>query len=98
MSSKQKSGGAKTQSRGSASSKTSHHVVPDPQGGWNVKKGGSAKASNHYGTKDAAVAKAREISRNQGSELYIHRKDGTIQRKASHGRDPNPPKDRDTHK
>ncbi len=73
------------------SSKKTHHVVPNPNGGWDVKKGGSEKASNHFDKKTEAVEKGREISQNQGSEFYIHGKDGKIQSKDSHGNDPNPP-------
>ena len=73
------------------SSKKTHHVVPNPYGGWDVKKGGSEKASNHFDKKTEAVEKGREISQNQGSEFYIHGKDGKIQSKDSHGNDPNPP-------
>jgi len=40
----------------------------------------------------------QEISKNQGTEFYIHKRDGTIERKSSHGRDLRPPRDRDTHK
>lgn len=72
--------------------KKTHHVVPNPNGGWDVKKGGSEKASNHFDKKSDAVEKGREISQNQGSEFYIHGKDGKIQSKDSHGNDPNPPK------
>lgn len=71
--------------------KKTHHVVPNPKGGWDVKKGGSEKASNHFAKKSDAVAKGREISKNQDSEFYIHGKDGKIQSKDSHGNDPNPP-------
>ena len=71
--------------------KKTHHVVPNSQGGWDVKKGGSEKASNHFDKKSAAVEKGREISKNQGSEFYIHGKNGKIQSKDSHGNDPNPP-------
>ncbi|MDX6280180.1 MAG: hypothetical protein QOH03_1251, partial [Kribbellaceae bacterium] len=28
--------------------KNSHHVVPDPKGGWSVKKGGAVRASRHF--------------------------------------------------
>jgi len=66
----------------------SHHVVPAPQGGWNVKRGGSSRASAHAETKQQAVDLGRNISRNQGTELFIHGKDGTIQAKDSHGHDP----------
>lgn len=69
-----------------------HHVVPSPQGGWDVKRGGAERASIHTDTKAEAVSKGREISRNQVSELVIHGKDGVIQSSDSHGNDPNPPK------
>lgn len=68
-----------------------HHVVPNPDGGWNVKRGGGQKASHHTGTKAEAEKIARGISKNQGTELIIHGKDGKIQRKDSHGNDPYPP-------
>lgn len=70
-----------------------HHVVPNPGGGWDVKKGGAKRASGHYDTKADAVDKAREISRNQSTELVIHNKDGKISGSDSHGNDPCPPKD-----
>lgn len=73
-------------------SKKTHHVVPNPTGGWDVKKGGSEKASNHFDIKTDAIDKGREISQNQGSEFYIHGKNGQIQSKDSHGNDSNPPK------
>lgn len=70
----------------------SHHVVPNPDGGWDVKKAGSERASKHSDTKQEAVEKGRQISQNQGTELYIHGKDGKIRQKDSHGNDPFPPK------
>lgn len=66
----------------------SHHVVPNPNGGWDVKKGGAERASVHTETKNEALAIGREISRNQHTEFYIHGKDGKIQSKDSHGNDP----------
>ena len=66
----------------------SHHVVPNPAGGWDVKRSRAKKASRHLDTKEKAVDAGRKISRNQGTEFVIHRKDGTIQRKDSHGNDP----------
>ena len=70
----------------------SHHIVPNPDGGWDVKRSGSDRASGHYDRKVDAESAGREISRNQGTELTIHGKDGKIQRKDSHGNDPFPPK------
>jgi hypothetical protein len=70
----------------------SHHVVPNPDGGWDVKKSGAQRASGHYETKADAVRAGREISNNQGTELYIHRQDGVFRQKDSHGRDKFPPR------
>lgn len=70
-----------------------HHVVPSPSGGWNVKKGGATRASVHTDTKAEAEQIGREISRNQGTEFVVHGRDGVIQRSDSHGGDPMPPRD-----
>jgi hypothetical protein len=72
--------------------KGTHHVVPNPKGGWDIKKGGSDRSSGHYDTKKQAIDKAREISRNQKTELKIHNKNGKISQSDSHGNDPHPPK------
>ena len=66
----------------------SHHVVPNPAGGWDVMRSGVSRASRHFDTKAEAVDAGREISSNQCTEFFIDRKDGTIQRKDSHGNDP----------
>ena len=65
-----------------------HHVVPDSDGGWNVRRGGAERASGHFGTKQEAIDRAREISRNAGTELKIHNLDGKISQSDSHGNDP----------
>jgi uncharacterized protein YdaT len=76
------------------SKKVTHHVVKSPDGGWDVKKGGATRKSGNFETKKEAVSWAREVSKNQGSELIIHKKDGRIQRTDSHGNDPMPPRDK----
>jgi hypothetical protein len=73
--------------------KNSHHVVPDPKGGWSVKRGGAVRASRHFERKSEAESWGRKVSTEQGSELVIHKLDGTIQRKDSRGADPIPPRD-----
>jgi hypothetical protein len=70
----------------------SHHVVPAPGGGWNIKKGGSERASAHTETKTQAIDIGRKISRNQRSELVIHNQNGKISQSDSHGNDPFPPR------
>ena len=73
-------------------SRDEHHVVPNPEGGWDVKRGGAERASGHFETKQDAVAQGRIISQNQGTEFVVHNKDGKISGSDSHGNDPYPPK------
>lgn len=69
-----------------------HHVVSNKDGGWDIKKGGGQRSIKHFDKKADAVSHARRISKNQGSELVIHGRDGRIQSSDSHGHDPHPPK------
>lgn len=48
------------------------HVVPDKNGGWNVKGAGNIRVTRHTDTKAEATEIARRISQNQSSELFIH--------------------------
>lgn len=75
------------------SGRKTHHVVHNPSGGWDVKKGGADRASAHRETKAEAERIGRQISQNQSTEFVIHGLDGVIQRSDSHGHDPCPPKD-----
>lgn len=68
------------------------HVTPHPGGGWQVKGGGNTRATVRTSTQSEAIGIARKISQNQGSELVIHRPNGQIRDKDSHGRDPFPPR------
>lgn len=74
-------------------SRDEHHVVPNPQGGWDVKRNSAERASGHFDRKSDATDYARNVSRNQNTELVIHNKDGKISNSDSHGNDPCPPKD-----
>lgn len=74
-----------------AGKKGSHHVVPNPQSGWDIKRSGSDRASGHFDHKKDAVDAGRKISRNQKTEFFIHGQDGKIQSRDSHGNDPYPP-------
>jgi hypothetical protein len=75
------------------STRKTRHVVPNHDG-WSSKKGGADRASKNFDTKKEAEDWSRDVSKKEGSELVIHRKDGTIERSDSHGNDPNPPKDK----
>jgi uncharacterized protein YdaT len=63
------------------------HVVPH-QGKWAVKGEGNQKNTLITDTQEQAIAKAREIAKNQESELLIHGRDGAIREKNSYGNDP----------
>lgn len=75
-------------------SRDTHHVVHNPNGGWDIKRGGGQRASAHAGTKFEAEKIGREVSRNQKTEFIIHGMNGRIQRSDSHGNDPCPSKDK----
>ena len=78
--------------------KKSTHVLPNPDGGWSVKKGGAVKASKRFDKKQDAISYGKHISRSEGSDFIIHRKDGTIHSMESYGNDPTPPRNRDAQK
>lgn len=71
--------------------KKSNHVVPSSSG-WAVKKSGAERASRTFTTKEKAVEYGRVLSRNEKTELYIHKENGMIQNKNSYSNDPNLPK------
>ena len=68
------------------------HVTPHPDGGWQVKGAGNSRATVRTDTQSEAISIARNIARNQASELVIHRPNGQIRDKDSYGNDPYPPK------
>jgi hypothetical protein len=68
--------------------------MPHEDGGWQVKRDGGQRASHREETKAEAEEVGRRISRNQETELQMHRRDDSIERSDSHGNDPNPPKDK----
>jgi hypothetical protein len=76
--------------------RSSRHVVPDPEGGWNVRKPGADRASSHHDTQAGAEARAKEIMGNEGGgEVVIHDRKGAIRDSDTvrPGHDPNPPRD-----
>lgn len=73
--------------------KRNQHVVPLGNG-WAVKGDGSKKFTVITETQKDAITVAKEIAKNNQSELVIHGRDGKIRDKDSYGKDPNPPKDK----
>lgn len=79
------------------SNQNRRHVVPNANGGWDVKKPGSSRASAHTDTQKQAEGRARDIVRNAGGgEVRIHGRDGRIRDSdtVAPGNDPNPPRDK----
>jgi hypothetical protein len=66
------------------------HVVPHGDE-WAVKGAGNDRATSLHSTQGEAIERAREIARNQESELVIHRPNGQIRDRDSYGNDPFPP-------
>lgn len=71
--------------------KRGQHVVP-ADGKWAVRKAGSARSTESFDTQREAVERARQIAKNQRTEVYIHGKDGKIRERSSYGTDPHPPR------
>jgi hypothetical protein len=67
------------------------HVVPNG-GKWSVRNAGSSRVSGTYSTQREAEQVARERAKRQGSELYIHGRDGRIRERDSFGKDHMPTK------
>ncbi|KAA0023344.1 DUF2188 domain-containing protein [Antrihabitans cavernicola] len=71
------------------------HVVPSPNGGWDIRKPDSGRSSGHTDTQSEAINRAREIVHNTGGgEVVIHRPNGQIRDSdtIAPGNDPFPPK------
>ncbi|WP_407933779.1 DUF2188 domain-containing protein [Draconibacterium orientale] len=67
------------------------HVVPH-NGKWGVRGAGNSKVTKTANTQQEAINTAREIAKNQQSEMIVHRPNGQIRDKDSYGNDPYPPK------
>lgn len=66
------------------------HVVPNGDK-WAVKGKGNSKNTAICNTQQEAIDIARQISINQGSELFIHGRNCRIRERDSHGKDSFPP-------
>lgn len=67
------------------------HVVPN-EGGWAVRPAGGSRVTARTDTQAEAIRIARGISQRQGTELFVHGRNGQIRARDSHGHDPHPPK------
>ena len=71
--------------------KKNQHVLPHADG-WAVKGAGNSKATAIASTQSKAIEIAKEIAKNQNSELIIHGTNGQIREKNTYGPDNHPPK------
>jgi len=69
-------------------------VAPHPDGGWQKKHEKSDRASRKFDKKQDAIKSATQQAKRERVEVIIQREDGSIERKESYGKDPNPPKDK----
>jgi len=70
-----------------------YHVVPNSNGGWDVKKEGAKRVSAHLDKKNDAVDRGKELAKSGGQgQIKIHKKDGEFQTEYTYGSDPYPPK------
>jgi uncharacterized protein DUF2188 len=72
-------------------SKKNIWISPRPDG-WAVQRENSDRASHILPTKEEARSVGRDMARQDGVELIIQRKDGTIEERNSYGQDPFPPR------
>ena len=66
------------------------HVVPHGDQ-WAWRREGSERVSGITDTQGEAIKDARPAAQRDGVELYIHRPDGQIRDRDTHGHDPYPP-------
>lgn len=68
------------------------HVTPHSNGGYQVIGAGNQKPTKLFDRQSDAINFARDIAKNQQSELVIHNQQGRIRAKDSYGRDTFPPR------
>ena len=71
--------------------KKNQHVVPLGNG-WAVKAAGATRVTIITTKQSDAITVAKNIAKNNQSELIVHGKDGKIREQNSYGKDSNPPK------
>ena len=71
-------------------SKKNQHVVPHA-GGWAVRAAGNKRVSSVHPRQNDAIHAARQSAIRQGSEMFIHGRNGRIRERNTYGPDPFPP-------
>jgi Uncharacterized protein conserved in bacteria (DUF2188) len=74
------------------SKKRDYHVIPNPGGGWSVRREGAERASSVFDRKADALVHGRQLARSSRTELIEHGRDGRIRETTSRSRDSLPPR------
>ena len=69
-------------------SQNSLHVVPDPKGGWSVRRSGAARASKRFPTREEAIEHGRALAKKARGDVYVHGRDGSIRDRATYRDEP----------
>ncbi len=56
------------------------HVVRGKNGGWSVKGEGNTKATATFKTQEEAIQRAKEIAKNQKTDVVVHGRNGKIRK------------------
>ncbi|MCP5018677.1 MAG: DUF2188 domain-containing protein [Ketobacter sp.] len=72
-------------------SKAKNQHVVKRSDGWAVRGAGNSRDTSHHKTQKEAFEAARDIAKNQKSEVLIHGENGRIRERNTYGNDPNPP-------
>jgi hypothetical protein len=64
------------------------HITRTGNGQWQAKKEGSQRASSITGTQAKAVTDAIRIAKREGTEVFIHGRNGKIRERNTYGRAP----------
>jgi len=67
------------------------HVLPRTDG-WGVKKAGASRDTKVFSNQSDAISYAKQVAKNNKSELFIHSKNGRIRERNTYGSDQFPPK------
>jgi hypothetical protein len=71
--------------------KRNQHVVKTGEG-WGLRGENSKKLTKEFNTQAEAIAKGKQVAKNQKVELFVHGRDNKIRARDSYGSDPYPPK------
>lgn len=72
-----------------AKNRTVFYVVPDGNGGWNVKREGNSKVLKNFRNKDQAIEHARQLAYDsRPSQVKVQRADGQFQVEWTYDDDP----------